>query len=200
MPGHESSGVVAPDLQADDDEGTPGGGWGAQFSAQLDLAIGKLGDRITSTLDDNLRKMRAEARALPALVKISTAFTYSSTGPVIVGQGGTGQGVLIGGAEIGRQWTIRQCIVGGTTLTASPAGVAWLLVSAAPPNELSITSVIDQATSLPLIAFYSEEQFYLAPNENLYLVVTGGTNGVTYVSSISYQESAFIPRQTVESI
>ena len=203
MADHEGTGVQIPPLEGvPDDAGADGsdpGGWGARLVGKLDLAIGKLGDVAdgTSNTARQLAKLRQEARQQPALVKLSTAFTWSSAaGAQMCQQGGTGAGVLIGGPEIGQQWSVVQIIVGGSTLAAVVTGTAWFLVAAAPPNEQSITSVMDSATTLPSVAWYSPGQFYLAPNEALYMVITGGTNGAQYVGSVAYQNSPFVPRST----
>jgi hypothetical protein len=204
MVDHEGTDVYTPDPSApDDSDPSDPGGWGARFMGKIDLSIGRIGDAAdalsATTLE--LRKLRREARALPALVKISSVFTFSTAaGAQMVQQGLQGAGVLVGGPNVGEQWSVRQIVCGGTTLGATPTGTAWFLVSAAPPNEQSITSVIDRATTLPSIAFYGAEDFYLAPNENLYMVVTGGTNNAQYVASVAYQSSPFIPRSTTMEV
>lgn len=208
MVDHEGTSVQVDDPNLPDGVSTNGhddgplGGLGARLSASFDLAIGKLGDTLADQLDEQeqRRRMREQARALPTMVKLSSAFTYQTTGPVICQQGGSGQGVLIGGPEIGDQWSVRQIVVLGPTLTSTVTGQAWVLVSAGTPSELSPTSVVDQAVSLPLVAFYSAEQLYVQPNENVFLVITGGTAGAQYVASFSYQVSRYQPRLTVESV
>ena len=196
---HDGASVIVPDPSAADGapDPTDPGGWGARFVAALDLSVGKLKASQDATTDE-LRKLRREARQMPAMVKLSSVFTLNTAaGQQICQQGGSGAGVLIGGPEIGRQWSIRQWLVGGTTLTATPGGTAWLLVSAAPPNEQSITSAVDfTKLALPQSIFYSGDSFYVQPNENVYMVVTGGTNAAQYVCTITYQESAFVPRST----
>jgi hypothetical protein len=202
---HEGTGVVSPDPSAPDGTGDPSdpGGWGARFLAKVDLQLGKISDVAdgVGTVADEVRKLRRQARQQPAIVKLSSVFTLNTAaGAQMCQQGGLGAGVLIGGPEVGTEWSIRQIVVGGTTLTAAATGTAWFLVSAAPPNEQSITSVIDNATTLPSIAFYTPGQFYLAPNENLYMIVTGGTNNAQYVASVSYEMSPFVPRDTQISV
>lgn len=198
MADHEGTSVVAPDLDAVD--GEDGGGWGARLVAKLDLSLGAITDEQRATTAE-LRKLRQQARQLPALVKVSSAFTYSTGAhATIVQQGGSGVGVVIGGPPIGSQWSVRQIVVGGTTLGATPAGKAWFLVTAGRPVALSLTDVVDMAGTIPDVAFYGADEFYLAPNEKLYMVVTGGTNAVTYVASVSYQQSLFVPRSTTELV
>ena len=198
MPDHEGRDVAIPDVNRPEDE-QPESGWGARLAAGLDLQLGKITDGLDATTSE-IRKLRQEARRQPALVKISSVFTYSSTG-IITQQGGTGVGVLIGGPEVGQEWNVRQIVVTGTTLTAAPAGVAWFLVSAGVPNELSPTSVMDFShAALPQVSFYSPDQFYLAPNENLYMVITGGTANTQYVCSVLYQNVPFVPRSTLQEV
>jgi hypothetical protein len=197
MPDHEGN-VMMPDLNTPDvGDGSGGGddsgGWGAKLFAKLDLSLGKL-ESTTAAQSDNLRKLRMEARNMPAITTISSVFTWAA-GTAIAQQGGAGAGVLIGGPEVGQQWHVRSILVGGTTLTATPAGVAWFLISPAPPLEQSITSVVDWTkVALPTNAFYGIGEFYLPPNTNLYMIVTGGTAGVQYVASITFQSSKFVPQ------
>lgn len=202
---HHEGGVSYADPDAADDAppADDGGGWGiaAHVQAAMDLSLGKLGDTITDAITEQTRRLREEARAMPALVKISSAFTYSTAaGATVTQQGGTGIGVLIGGPEVGRQWHVRQIVVGGTTITAAPSGTVWLFAAAAPPNDLSLTSVVDFSTGMPNIATYSEDEIYVAPNENLWLIITGGTNATVYVASVTIQESAFMPRLSVSEV
>lgn len=204
-PDHEGTDVAIPDLNAPDDAGDPTdpGGWGARFVGSLNLQIGKLTASQDATTDQ-LRKMRQEARNLPALVKISSAFTWSSAaGAQMCQQGLTGAGVLIGGPNVGEQWIVRQIVVGAPTLAAAWLGQVYFLTSAAPPNEQSITSVsaaISPPTAGPAVQFFGDSQLYVGPNENLYMVVVGGTNNAVYVASISYQSSPFVPRATEVSM
>lgn len=202
MPDHEGQDIRRPDLEgpAVDADPTDPGGWGARFIGSLNLELGHLRDSQDATTNE-LRLLRKEARQAPALVKISSVFTLNTAaGQTMCQQGGSGAGVLIGGPEIGQQWSIRQIVVMGTTLAATPTGRAFFLVSAAPPNEQSPTSVVDIASALPSIAFYSPEQFYLAPNENLYMVIVGGTNAAQYVCSVALQQTSFVPRATETTV
>jgi hypothetical protein len=163
---------------------------------KIDLSIGKLTDSQDATTRE-LRALRREARQQPANVKLSSVFTWSSAaGAQMCQQGLTGAGVMIGGPNLGEQWSISQIICGGPTLASTATGQAWFLVSAAPPNEQSITSVVAIAATMPSCTFYSPGEIYLAPNENLWMVVVGGVNGNQYVASVSYQASSFVPRAT----
>jgi hypothetical protein len=196
MPDHEGN-VSYPDLNAPDvGDGSGDGsseGWGAKLFAKLDLQLGKLSD-VGQAQSEQLRKLREEARNMPAIVTISSVFTWAAN-TQICQQGGSGAGVLIGGPEIGTQWHVRSIIVGGTTLTAAPAGVAWFLISPAPPIEQSITSVVDWTKqALPTNSYYGIGEFYLPPNTNLYMIVTGGAVGTQYVASVTFQASRFVPQ------
>jgi hypothetical protein len=205
MADHEGATIAAPDLGVPDFQDGPaeGGGWGAQLAAKLELSIGKVTAAQDATTAE-LRNIRREARTMPALVKLSSAFQYSTgANAQMCQQGGIGSGVLIGGPELGMQWVVRQVVVGGVGLATAWTGTAFLLVSAAPPNELSVTSVADSIaapTAGPAVRFYSNEQMYLQPNENLYLVIVGGTNNLQTIASVSYQASPFVPRGTEVNI
>jgi hypothetical protein len=199
-PDHEGNLATVPDQLAPDtapDSGAGPAGWGAALAAKLDLQIGRI-DAGTDAVVSELQKLRREARLEPANVPIPPAvFTYQSGQPFVSQNGGTGIGVLLGGPEIGREWSVRQILVGGTTLTATPTGVAWILISPQPPNELSITSVADfTKEALPQNSFYGEREIYVPPNSNLWVVITGGTNGTQYVCMATVQEQAFAPRST----
>lgn len=171
--------------------------------AKLDLQLGHL-DTAAGAMSDSakeLRALRREARNMPALVKVSSSFQLSTAaGATMCNQGGTGAGVLIGGPNVGEEWRVRQIVVGGATIGTAATGVVWFLVSAGTPNEQSITSVVASIPAMPAVAFYSNEQIYLAPNENLWMVVVGGTNNQNYVASVAYQANPFRPQRTVEDI
>lgn len=198
MPDHEGR-VTNPDLNATDvvnDDGSEPQGWGAKLAAKLDLQLGHLSDTADAagSAVAELRKLRADARHMPALVTISSVFTWKTGVTTICQQGGNGAGVLIGGPNTGEQWHVRGIMVGGTTLIATPAGVAWFLIAPATPTDQSFTSVTDfTKQALPTNAYYGIGEFYLPPNTNLYMVVTGGGDGTQYVASVSIQASPFVP-------
>jgi hypothetical protein len=170
------------------------------LSASFEVAIGNVGDMLSRKLDEQLREIRREAELLPVTAKLSSAFTYQTSGPVICQQNGFGQGVLVGGPTIGDQWSVRQIVVTGITLGSTVPGQAWILVSAAPPSELSPTSVIDWAQCLPSVAFYTPGQMYVQPNEKVYLVITGGTPGSVYVASFTFQVTKYTPAPPVHPV
>lgn len=197
MPDHEGN-VISPDLSgATPDDGGDGSpeGWGARLFAKLDLSLGKLSAAGEAT-NRELAKLRREARTMPAIVPQPFSFTYNNANSTVVPaqQGGSGVGCLIGGPDVGRQWHVRSIMVGGTTLAATPTGVAWFLISPGVILDQSITSVADfTKTALPVNAFYGVGQFYVPPNSNVWCLITGGTNASVYTGSITVQDSAFVP-------
>lgn len=161
------------------------------FAAKLDIQLGKVA-AAQSALADQMKRWRAETRT-PSRTKIPFSFTFQS-GLVNFLPGAPGIGVQIGGPEIGYQWSVRQIVIGGNTLTGAPAGVGWFLETPSVPSDQSPTSVMDFThAALPQVAFYGEGEFQIGPGSNLWIIITGGTNGVQYSGSVLIQQSVFGP-------
>lgn len=168
---------------------------GVDFEASLSFRLGSLDDRLDS-LADELAKWRAERNSYPAMVQQTAVFTYSTAAgaPIIAAPMGNGQGVLVGGPDQGRCWSVRSLIAGGVGIgVAQPAGVPWFIVSAAPPQDLTITNIRDFGAAFAFKNDYSARQLFLNPNENLYMVVTGGVNLTQYAVVAVVQDEPYRP-------
>lgn len=187
-----SDAVFAPG--ADDETGEEG----VDFLAQVSLQLGDLKDT-NARLADELAKWRSERNAYPAMIQAVAVITYSNVNPTaIVQSGGTGVGVLIGGPDQGRCWSLRNVVAGPVQLTgAAPTGAPYFLVSAQPPIALSITDVRDFGAAFPYKNDFSARQVFLNPNENLYMVLGGAglVNGTQYVVSCAIQDEPYRPQQ-----
>lgn len=186
--------VYAPGQNADGDGET-----GLDFFAGLKLQLGDLTDRV-GDLTDQLAQWRKMQNEYPAMIQIVAVLTYSNTNPnAIAISGGNGVGVLIGGPDQGRCWSLRNVIAGPVQVTgAAPAGAPYFLVSAQPPQALSLTDVRDFGTAFPYKNDFSARQVFLNPNENLYMVVAGAAiNGTQFVVSCAVQDEPYRPDLSV---
>lgn len=162
-----------------DDDQVPGAGF--ELLAAFGAKIG--------TLTDSIERDRAERRAAlarrPVNHRSPVSLAYPASGNLALDMGGPSQG---------RVWLVRRVVVGGITWGTVAAGTAELYISALPSNLLAterpMNELIDQAASLPLRAFYSNEQAVVAQNERLVLVVVGGTAAQQYVGACSVVDYA----------
>ena len=115
----------------------------------------------------------------------------------VVPSGGTVPTTLIGnevggiGPEPGEVWILRACRIGGVTPTTTAAGRGDTFVSPSDPTAAGATpntaNWIDQATTLPLVAFYSGLQVVLRAPDNFFVVVTNGTAGQQYTANAMFE-------------
>ena len=94
------------------------------------------------------------------------------------------------GPEAGEVWVLRRIAVGGITPTTTATGRADIYMSGQDPTaggSLPFTGDwIDQATTLPLTAGYSNRQCVLRSNDNLFVVITNGLQAQQYVANLQF--------------
>lgn len=168
-----------------------GSGFGIEIGGDLSIQVGRLADE----MEKERKRRQRDALDTPARYQLATNFTFSTAaGAGICPNGGSGFGVILGGPDLGYQWSIRQVFVGGQFITTAPGGVAWLMRSASADPSLNPLNVMDFSHApLPSIAFYSTGELYVVQNENLFVVITGGTNGTTYTASATVEISRYAP-------
>jgi hypothetical protein len=95
------------------------------------------------------------------------------------------------GPSPGDVWVLRACRVGGVTPTTTAAGRADLYQSPVDPTASgaagNTANWIDQATALPLAAFYSDQQVVLRSPDSFFVVVTNGTASQQYVANAIFE-------------
>lgn len=156
--------------------GSPGGGTlNLGIFADLALQIGSLAarvDRAISAYESSLRK-------IPGDYQYATTGIYPSTGNLLLDLDTPAQGQF---------WQVRCLIVGGSDITTTPAGTAWVVVQGSAANtagsNVNLANVRDFTTeTLPQRSFYGTHEVVVLPGEHLYVVITGGTSGTQYTAS-----------------
>lgn len=102
-----------------------------------------------------------------------------------------------GGPDPGYYWLVRRIVIGGLAFTTAAAGTAEIYVSGLSfgpgastgpmVSALTLSDLVDEASTLPNIAFYSSHQVVVLPQENLSARVVGGTAAQFYVMSAQIQ-------------
>ena len=95
------------------------------------------------------------------------------------------------GPQQGEVWILRMLRVGGVTPTTTAAGRCDVFQQAVNPTaaglSLGLGTWIDQATSLPAVAPYSSRYVVLRWPDNLWLVISNGTNSQQYVANAQFE-------------
>ena len=87
----------------------------------------------------------------------------------------------------GEQWDLYRLVIGGATWATAAAGSAVAYTtSGVPQGAPGLTSVIDEAVTLPDVAFYLAGQAPLFAGEALAVSVTGGTVGQQYLAHAQF--------------
>ena len=85
----------------------------------------------------------------------------------------------------GEHWELRRLVVGGATWATAAAGTSIVFATSGQPSSTPpLGAVLDQATSLPDIAFYLAGQALLTGGERLVVAVTGGTADQQYLAAV----------------
>lgn len=95
----------------------------------------------------------------------------------------------------GREWHVRQVVVGGVNMTTTAAGKATFfsdsmqnVVDIAVPLYNARASTIPTAAALPWIAFFDHGQFVVKPGEAVQCQITSGTSAQQYSAAISVED------------
>lgn len=168
------------------------------MSTELEI-FGKLAISIDGLRDD-LRASR-EPRTPPQPIEraLTNAGNFPASGVM---------GLNIGGPQQGRVWRVRSIAVGGSTPTTTEAGRADVFVAEAAQQVLSgapasgsqpghggviFSSGLaagctnkwrDQASALPLVAFYGFGDLTVHAGEQLWIVFSGGTSTDLLIANI----------------
>jgi hypothetical protein len=154
------------------------------------------------SLRDEMRKMRADLQRSRAQVpkdrrEVFYPFNtpnsqYPAAGNLIL---------AIDGPQLGELWEVRQIIVGGSIVTQTPNGTAYVLTGIGITPDLSLAAARDVSlTPFPVKGFYSTGVFKLRPQEGIFIVITGGTPGVTYAAYTDVQVFPLTPKMATVNI
>ncbi len=104
--------------------------------------------------------------------------------------------VQLGPVPAGRRWIIHQISVGGITWGTVAAGSALAVVQAQAPSTDTappLINVLDEASPLPSVSFYSRGMFVVRQGCSLWLVISGATSGQSYAGACSMVDEAEAP-------
>lgn len=119
-------------------------------------------------------------------------YTYSD---VVIVSGANPAVIRLTGPDQGYWWFVRGICIADVTPAALtlPTAIAWALITAADGRQrtslaqfsaVEIRDFFPAATSGPLLHQYSNEQMPLRDNEELYVAITGATNGHQLVATM----------------
>jgi hypothetical protein len=145
---------------------------GIKVMMDLSVSIGKQAEQAAATHRSLLSRLEANT---PIDYASTAAGTYPSSGALVLSLGSPDQGTY---------WEVQSVTCGGTDQYVTAAGSAGLYVSSyLPPSSaqsVGLTSMIDQATTLPNTGFYGGRQCLVQDQEYLYLVIWNGTAAQQY--------------------
>ena len=157
-------------------EDAGGGSLSLGVFAQLAVNLGNLCGQMKRDQD---RRDQA-ARSLPGDYQYATSAAFPASGTLALNLGSPDQGQF---------WSVRRIVVGGSDITTTPAGTAWVFVQGSPPNangaNPSTAQVADFTVgTLPQKAFYGTHELVVDATEYLWVIITGGTATTLYVASV----------------
>jgi hypothetical protein len=151
---------------------------GIKACFDFSLSIGKSVDQMVQS---NKRLLARLQRDTPVIYRIGVSGTFPATGVLVLNFGSPDQGTI---------WDIESITIGGTDQNVTAAGSAGLYVSAVVPINGSqapggITSMVDQAKTLPNVGFYGRRDIIINDQEYLFAVVFSGSAGQTYAGNMA---------------
>lgn len=88
----------------------------------------------------------------------------------------------LGGPAYGRLWQINSLVIGGDLWTTTVLGTALVVVSAIKTTTPPLTSIVDEAGSLPSVAQYSTGQIIVRHPAHLRIVILTPTASTQYAA------------------
>lgn len=145
-----------------------------------DIALGAIVDLTASVheLRDVLDRMRQLEEDYgiqgPVQVPLRGVVTTPASGNAVID---------LGGPSYGRRWEVRRLVVGGVTFGDSVSGTAEIYAASSAQGALqarSLTDLVDQAATLPLVGFYSAGQLVLRHPQRLCVVLVSPSASTAY--------------------
>lgn len=159
-----------------------GPGLFADLAAKLDLHIGSV-SKMTKAITAGQRRPPAQ----PVFGRTVASGLAPATGPLILR-------FPLAGPDQGHFWYVRNLVIGGLTEATVAAGTAGIYVSASSLTSqpslaaIGLADLRDRASSFPAVAFYGRGELPLRLNEELFIIVSGGTSGQQYVAGLQFED------------
>lgn len=163
-------------------QNSPGNGVVADLCAKLDLHIGSM-SKMTSAITAGQRRPPAQ----PVFGRTVATGLAPASGPLILR-------FPLAGPDQGHFWYVRNIVIGGLSEATVAAGTAGIYVSASALNSQPTLAAIglgdlrDRASSFPAVAFYGRGELPLRLNEELFIIISGGTSGQQYVAGLQFED------------
>jgi hypothetical protein len=135
------------------------------------------------------RRREIARSRVPIDVRLNTVGAAPSGGADFV--------LSIGGPDAGYYWLLQRLVIGGLLFDTTANGDAEVYVTGLSfplgssatyaISALGLSDLVDHATTLPSIAFYSPHQVIIQASENLVALIGGGTAAQQYVMSAQVQ-------------
>lgn len=137
----------------------------------------ELGSQVKKQTEENAKVWNRMQYNTPVLYRMAASGVANASGTVQL---------VIGSPDTGTYWDVENIAVGGTDYNVAVAGSAGVYISGAMIGTTSpgMNSLQDYTATLPNVAFYGLRDMVVQDGENLFLLVKGGTSGVTYVASV----------------
>jgi hypothetical protein len=169
-------------------EPAPGAGPPDDKGAGLDLSIfGEIALHLRSLADsaDRQDKERQERLArLPIFKSLAASGRFPSSGNLGL--------VFNEKPDLGRMWIVRGISIGGVTWGTTAAGSAELYVTGQPGAVVAVnrdlTTLADEAPSLPAVNTYSSTQIVVNGGAYLVVVIVGGSSGQNYAARVQIED------------
>lgn len=160
------------------------GGIGLELggAVELHLALGGLATELKHQRQMTERRRQALIEAQQRPVPITGSATSGSGGTLAFSCQGPARGYV---------WLLRRIWVGGSLITDTPGGTAYLFGRPNDPSkDLSPTNLVDDFThqALPQIGYYSNEQVTLQAGEQLWVYITPADDDTQYVAAGQVQQ------------
>lgn len=169
-------------------------GAGLDIRVEFEAFAGRLADFERKVLSQLLWERRPPAQPIHS----------RAVGTVVADSNGMAV-IDCGGPSLGHSWNVLALAIGGLTTVTVAAGRADVFVSRMGYSSFStlaapgLTDWRDTTATLPRIAFYEPHQIYLHGGEHLYVIVSSGTAGQSYVTcaTVDDEEDAVLPQVKV---
>jgi hypothetical protein len=153
----------------------------AGLCAKLDVYIGSA----EAARAEEKKRALSTATPQPVFGRSVATGIVPAAGPLILG-------FPLRGPDQGHYWMVRQVSVGGLAVGVVAAGTADLFISSsdlrAQPSlaAMGLGDWRDHFAAMPTITQYGSGNMPLRFNEEIFVVVTGGTVGQQYVAAVSF--------------
>lgn len=143
----------------------------------VEVNLGEYALKLGADLSKSMSTLNDKAQQIFARMQNFTPVKFKMTQSVVVNAGGTAY-VELGTPQNGFWWAVENVVIGGADQSTVVGGSAGLYVTSQ-SNGVSpgMADMVDQAKTLPNVAFYGRRDIVVLEREKLTVGVFGGTSG-----------------------